>query len=168
MPVYARERLGLGASGYGLLLASVGIGGLAGALMIAASAGGPAGRRTLRISSFAYAVVLLMLAVTRNVHLAYALLFLAGVAMIANGAVANATLQYSVPEQMRGRLMAAYSFVVVGLAQTVGAFLAGVVARALGVHWAIALGAMVMLGYATYAFRQPALRDQRTHQTALS
>jgi MFS family permease len=60
---------------------------------------------------------------------------------------------------MRGRIMAAYAFVVVGLAQTVGAFLAGVVARAFGVHWAIALGALVMLAYASFAFRQPALRS---------
>src|SRR5438105_1953143 len=35
MPVYARDRLGLGASGYGFLLAWVGIGGLFGALALA-------------------------------------------------------------------------------------------------------------------------------------
>ena len=46
---------------------------------------------------------------------------------------------------MRGRLMAAYSFVVVGLSQTVGAFVAGLVARAFGVRWAIAIGAVAML-----------------------
>lgn len=54
--------------------------------------------------------------------------------------------------------MAAYSFVVVGLAQTVGAFFAGIVARLLGAHWAIALGAIVMLLYGFHAFRQPAFR----------
>jgi hypothetical protein len=59
-------------------------------------------------------------------------------------------------------MMAAYAFVVVGLAQTVGAFIAGVVARALGAHWAIALGAIVMLGYALRAFRQPALSPAGT------
>src|SRR6185436_17028337 len=89
---------------------------------------------------------------------AYVLLFLAGIAMIANGALSNSLLQHAVPDAMRGRLMAAYSFVVVGLAQTVGAFLAGIVARAFGVQWSIALGAITMLGYAIYAFRQPGLR----------
>ena len=72
------------------------------------------------------------LAAARDARLAYVLLFLAGIAMIANGAVSNTMLQHSVPDALRGRLMAAYSFVVVGLAQTVGSFLAGIVAKALG------------------------------------
>jgi MFS family permease len=158
MPVFARDRLGLGPGGYGLLLACVGIGGLLGALALAASGGTQAGHRTLRVATYAFGVVLLLLSAVTNHRLAYLLLLLAGVAMIANGSIANAMLQHSVPDVLRGRIMAAYSFVVVGLAQTVGSFLAGVVARALGVQWAIAVGAGAMLGYAVYAFRQPALR----------
>ena len=79
--------------------------------------------------------------------------------MIVNGAVSNAVLQHSVPDQLRGRIMAAYSFVVVGLAQTVGSFAAGVVARPFGVQWAIAFGAIVMLAYGLYAFRRPPFRN---------
>jgi MFS family permease len=96
----------------------------------------------------------------RDARVACVLLFLAGAAMIANGAVSNAMLQHSVPDALRGRLMAAYAFVVVGLAQTVGSFIAGIVARILGVHWAIALGAIIMLVYAIRAFRKPALRPK--------
>jgi MFS family permease len=158
MPVFARNRLGLGASGYGLLLACVGIGGLVGALALAANAGRQAGNKTLIFASFAFPLLLLALSAMRDARPAYVLLLLAGAAMIINGAVANAVLQHSVPDAMRGRIMAAYSFVVVGLAQTVGAFLAGIVARVLGVQWAIALPAVVMVGYASFAFRQPALR----------
>ena len=158
MPVFARDRLGLDASGYGLLLACVGVGGLFGALALAARAGPQPGSRTLQVSTYAYPLVLIALSATTRPRPAYVLLFLAGISMIANGALANAMLQHSVPDALRGRLMAAYSFVVVGLAQTVGAFLAGVVARAFGVQWAIAIGAVIMLGYATYAFRQPGLR----------
>lgn len=158
MPVFARDRLGLDASGYGLLLACVGIGGLAGALGIAAQVGRQAGPATLRAGTYAFPVVLLVLSAVTNHRFAYILLFLAGVAMIVNGAVSNALLQQIVPDAMRGRLMAAYSFVVVGLAQTVGSFIAGVVARAVGVQWAIAAGAAIMLAYALHAFRKPALR----------
>jgi MFS family permease len=160
MPVFARDRLGLGASGYGLLLACVGIGGIVGALGLAARAGNQPGSRTLRAASYAYPVVLLLLSAVRDARIAYGLLLLAGVTMIANGAVSNAMLQHSVPDALRGRLMAAYAFVVVGLAQTVGAFLAGIVARAVGVHWAIALGAVVMLTYAIQAFRHAPLRPR--------
>lgn len=165
MPVYARDRLGLGATGYGLLLACVGIGGLIGALGLAAVAGRQPGSRTLLIASYAFPVVLLVLAAVRDARLAYALLLLGGAAMIINGAVSNALLQHKVPDYLRGRVMAAYSFVVVGLAQTVGAFLAGLVARGLGVQWAIAIGAGVMLAYGAHAFRQPPLREQRTRPT---
>jgi hypothetical protein len=42
--------------------------------------------------------------------------------MILNGALANGILQSIVPDELRGRLMAAYSFVVVGMAQVVGSF----------------------------------------------
>ncbi len=164
MPVLARERLGLDASGYGLLLVWVGIGGLVGALALAARPTQP-GNRTLRAASYAFPLILIALAAVRDVRIAYGLLFAAGVTMIINGAVANAMLQHGVPDALRGRLMAAYSFVVVGLAQTIGAFLGGVVARALGVQWAIATGAAVMLGYALLAFRQPALRPVATPAT---
>ena len=158
MPVYARDRLGVDAQGYGLLLAAVGIGGLIGALALAAQAGRQAGTRTLYLASVGFPLVLLLLAIVTQVGVARVLLFLAGVAMIVNGAVSNSMLQHNVPDAMRGRVMAAYSFVVVGLAQTIGAFLAGTVAHGFGVHWAIALGAVVMLAYALYAFRQPALQ----------
>lgn len=158
MPVFARDRLGLDASGYGILLTWVGIGGTAGALALAAQAGRQAGARTLRVATYGYPAVLLLLAMVQNVRVAYVLLFLAGVGMITTSATWNSMLQHTVPDALRGRLMAAYSFVVVGLAQTVGAFLAGVVGRAFGVQWSIALGAVIMLGYSAFAFRQPALR----------
>jgi MFS family permease len=159
MPVFARERLGLGADGYGLLLASVGVGGFVGAIAIAASSGRQPGLKALVAASSAFPVLLLAISATREVHVAYLLLFAAGGCMIINGAVSNAVLQHSVPDALRGRIMAAYSFVVVGLAQTVGSFGAGVVARALGVHYAIAFGAAIMLAYGAYVFRRPPFRN---------
>jgi MFS family permease len=158
MPVFARDRLGLDASGYGVLLTWVGIGGFVGAIALAAQAGRRAGDRTLVFAALAHPVVLLALAAVTSVGLAHVMLFLAGVGMIVNGAVANAMLQHTVPDALRGRIMAAYSFVVVGLAQTVGALIAGVLARVVGVQWAIASGAFLMLAYSWYAFRRPPLR----------
>ena len=73
--------------------------------------------------------------------------------MIVNNAQANALIQHLVPDELRGRIMAAYSFIVVGLSQVVGSFLAGAVARAAGVAWAIGGGGAIMLGYAAWAFR---------------
>jgi MFS family permease len=159
MPVFAKNRLGLGAGAYGLLLACVGIGGLFGALALAARSGAQAGSRTLRLSTLAYPTVLLVLSTLTIPWLAYVALFFAGIAMIA---------KHSVPDALRGRLMAAYSFVVVGLAQTLGSFIAGVLAHAFGVQWAIAVGAAAMLLYAIYVFRKPPFRMPKTAGPSLT
>jgi predicted MFS family arabinose efflux permease len=159
MPVVARDLLGLGASGYGVLLACVGIGGLAGALFVAGAGARFRRGRLLVVSAFGFAALLLAFSFVRSPALARPVLLLAGFTMIVNSALANGLLQSIVPDALRGRLMAAYSFVVVGLAQVVGNLVAGAVARRAGVEWAIGGAAAVMLVYAAWAFaRRPELR----------
>jgi MFS family permease len=152
MPVVARDRLGLGAGGYGLLLACVGLGGLAGALSLAAVGDRFRRGRLLAGASVAFAGLLLVFAFTTVTALAAPLLFAVGFAMIVNNALSNAMLQSLVPDALRGRMMAAYSFVVVGMSQVFGAFLAGAIARTVGVGAAIGVGAVVMLVYAWKVF----------------
>lgn len=159
MPVLARDRLGLGASGFGLLLACVGAGGVAGALFLAGVSQRVRRGRMLEWSSYAFPAVLIAFSMTRSPSVAAVLLLLAGFTMILNNALGNAMLQSIVPDAFRGRLMAAYSFVVVGLSQVIGAFAAGAVARMVGVHWAVAGGAALMIAYLAYAMRRsPELR----------
>jgi MFS family permease len=155
MPVVARDVLGLGPGGYGLLLAGVGIGGLTGALWLASRADLERGRgQLLAKSAFTFAALLIVFAFVRAPQLAYGLLLAIGFTMIVNTAVSNALLQHIVPDEMRGRIMAAYSFIVVGLSQTLGAFGAGAVARVVGVQWAIGGSAVAMLVYAVWSFRR--------------
>ena len=154
MPVVARDLLGLDASGYGLMLSSLGIGGLSGALALAA-----VGRRIPRGkllvgSAYTYAFLLIMFSLVRWPWLAYPILLVTGFTMIVTNAVANSMLQGFVPDHFRGRLMSVYSLISVGLSQVVGSFAAGAVAEAIGVDWAIGIGAAIMLGYAMYAFRR--------------
>ena len=152
MPVVARDHLHTGAGGYGVLLACVGIGGLSGALFLAAVGRRLRRGRLLEVSCYAFGVLLVLFAASRSVLLGCILLLGAGFAMILNGALANGLLQGVVPDALRGRLMAAYSFVVVGLAQVAGAFLAGSVADAVGVDWTIGGGAVILLGYTRWAY----------------
>jgi MFS family permease len=153
MPVMVRDQFHLGAGGYGVMLSAVGIGGLAGALTLAASSPRVRGR-LLRRTSLSFALLLIAVSVTRSPWFAYPLLLLTGFVMIVNNAVANTMLQTIVPDEYRGRLMAIYSLVVVGLPQVVGAFGAGAVARAVGVDWSIGGAAAVMLVYGVLAFRR--------------
>lgn len=152
MPVIARDQLGLRAGGYGLLLSCVGLGGLTGALFLAAVGNRFSRARLLRSASIAFAALLVVFSFVELPVVAYPMLFLTGFTMIMNNAVANAILQQVVPDEMRGRLMSAYSLVVVGLSQVVGAFTAGVLARAFGTGWAVGGAAGLMLVYAVWAF----------------
>jgi MFS family permease len=155
MPVVARDMFGLGPGGYGLLLASVGVGGLIGALWLAGRVDADRARAELigRVS-FAFAGLLIAFAFVRAPYVAYAFLLAIGFTMIVFNAAANSVLQHVVPDNMRGRIMAAYSFIVVGLSQAVGAFGGGAVAKAAGVPWAIGASGAAMLAYAIWAFRR--------------
>jgi MFS family permease len=114
----------------------------------------------LLFSSTSYGVTLLIFSLVRSAALAYPILLTVGFSMILNSALANSTLQHVVPNELRGRMMAAYSFVVVGLSQVLGSFVAGSVAHAIGASWAIGGGAFIMLVYAYSAFvRRPELRS---------
>lgn len=159
MPVVARDILHLGAGGYGLLLSSVGIGGLLGALWLAAQGDAFPRGRLLSVSSSSFAGLLVLFALVRTPTIAVVMLFAIGFFMIVNSALANSLLQAAVPDEMRGRLMAAYSFIVVGLGQVLGSLLGGSIGRVIGVDWAIGITAAVMLGYTLWAFRaRPELR----------
>jgi len=154
MPVVARDLLGLDASGYGLLLSSLGLGGLSGALALAGVGSRIPRGKMLVASSYTYAFLLIMFSLVRVSWLAYPILFVTGFSMIVTNALANSMLQTFVIDRFRGRLMSVYSLISVGLSQVLGAFAAGAVASAVGVDWAIGGGAAIMLAFAMYAFRR--------------
>ena len=160
MPVLARDRLGLGAGGYGVMLSVLGIGGLTGALALAAAGlhirRGPIVART----ATTYATLLFILSFVRLPGLAYPILLMTGFLMIVHNAMANGMLQTMVPDEYRGRLMSIYSMIVVGLPQVLGAFSAGAIAGVIGVHWAIRVAALVMMGFAWWLLRRyPEVRE---------
>lgn len=152
MPVVARDMFHLGASGYGLLLSFLGIGGLVGALSLAAVGYRVSRVRMLLVASMVWPTLLVLFAAARAPWQGHLLLLGIGCTMILNGAIANGLLQQIVPDELRGRMMAAYGLVVVGLAQVVGAFTSGALADLLGVRTTIAGGALLMLGYGGWAF----------------
>lgn len=160
MPVVARDRLGMGAGGYGMLLASVGVGGLGGALWLAAAGGNYQRGRLWESSVRVYALLLVAFGLVYTPGMAYLALFVTGFAMIVSGALANSILQSIVPDPMRGRLMAAYSFIVVGLSQALGSLLGGLIGEHAGEQWAISGTALVVLVYTMVAFRAtPEMRE---------
>jgi MFS family permease len=158
MPVVARDVLHTGASGYGLLLTFVGIGALTGALALAGLGGRIKRGRLFNATAYAFAGLTILFSLVRSVHLAAFMLLFLGLTMLINGALANGILQSVVPDELRGRVMATYVFVYVGFTPF-GSFIAGTVARFVGVQWAIFSGGVVMLAYSIWAFwKYPEIR----------
>ena len=144
MPVFARDVLHRGAEGYGVLLSSIGIGAVIGALAVALySARIRARGRLMLIGGTTFGILLMLFAASRSLGLSIVVLALAGCAMIVNNALTNTLLQTGAPDHLRGRIMGFYSFVFVGMAPF-GAFLFGVVAEHVGVTTTLAVGGAIV------------------------
>ena len=144
MPVFARDALGLDATGYGVMVAAIGIGALAAAFFMAAFGGRVRQSRFVLGSSILFGTVLVAAALAPNFLSAVALFTLCGGVMALNGIAANTMLQTEAPDELRGRVMGFYSFMVLGLAPF-GSLQAGWVAEHFGVRVAFSAGGVVCL-----------------------
>ncbi|BAH37630.1 major facilitator superfamily protein [Gemmatimonas aurantiaca T-27] len=146
VPVVARDQLHLGPGGYGSLLTAVGIGGLLGALIIA----GPLTRwsrkgRIMRVAAFTFPAALIGLAAAQSLPVAWFWLFVTGISAIIFTALSNGALQLLVEDRYRGRLMAFYGLVFIGLSQMVGSLALGALARAMTAPLAIGVASSILL-----------------------
>jgi MFS family permease len=162
MPVFARDALGLDASGYGVMVASIGTGALAAAFFMAAFGGRVSQSRLVLGSSIFFGTVLSAAALAPNTWSAVVLFTLCGGVMALNGIAANTMLQTEAPDELRGRVMGFYSFMVLGLAPF-GSLQAGWVAEHFGVRAAFAVGGVVCLAVAAGVawWMGRALRERR-------
>lgn len=147
MPVFARDALGLDASGYGAMVASIGLGALAAAFFMAAFGGRVRQSRLVLGSSVLFGMVLVGASMAPNLWSAVVLFTLCGGVMALSGIAANTMLQTEAPDELRGRVMGFYSFMVLGLAPF-GSLQAGWVAEHYGVRVAYSLGGLVCLAVA--------------------
>ena len=144
MPVFARDALGLDASGYGAMVASIGAGALAAAFFMAAFGGGIRQSRLVLGSSISFGALLAAGSLAPNFWSAIILYTVCGGTMALNGIAANTMLQTEAPDELRGRIMGFYSFMVLGLAPF-GSLQAGWVAERFGVRVAFATGGLFCL-----------------------
>src|SRR5204862_534199 len=145
MPVFADDILHGGAAALGLLTGASGVGALAGALSLAARRGFRGLGRWVAISTFAFGIALALFAWSRSFWLSAALLVPVGFAMMVQMAASNTLIQAMVPDRLRGRVMAVYSMMFLGMAPF-GALLAGLLAHRLGAPLTVAMGGLVCIG----------------------
>jgi MFS family permease len=148
LPIIARTELGGGASYYGILLASIGAGAVAGAVLLPRLREHISAEATLRMGTGLTVGVLLLLAAVRDQVLAAVALALAGMAWIAVLTTANTAAQTVLPNWVRGRGLAVYLTVFYG-AMTAGSLVWGQVADRFSVQAALlaaaALGGLSLL-----------------------
>lgn len=158
MPVFADRVLGVGATGLGLLMGASGVGALIGALALAARKEVRGLGRWVARATAALGVGLIAFSASRTFWLSALLLVPVGCAMIVQTAASNTLIQAMVPDAFRGRVMAAYSMMFMGMAP-IGALLAGAAAGRLGAPAAVATGgAVCILGAIAFRIALPSLR----------
>jgi MFS family permease len=146
--LYAGRILHLNGTGYGLLVATFAVGGIAGGLA-AGRLAAALGTRVCLVGAIAgYAVCAGALAVTGSVVLAGGAIALFGAAAAVSGAVGATVRQTVVPDRLLGRVTSAFRLVNFG-AGPLGALAAGALAHAYGLRApfvAAAAVTLVMLG----------------------
>jgi predicted MFS family arabinose efflux permease len=145
LPIFSRDALALDSGGYGALFAAMGAGSLIGSLALAY---GSSGRPLLRYILAGGAVFLALafaLGFVRVPLAAFALVIGIGFASMLMVNTINVTIQNSVPDALRGRVMSLYVTVFAGSAP-IGGLVAGAMAEAWGAATALSVGAALASG----------------------
>jgi MFS family permease len=160
MPIFADQILHGGARGLGLLMGASGTGALIGALSLAARRGARGLGRIVAFSAAGFGTSLILFSLSRSLWLSAGLLLPVGFAMMVEMASSNTLIQTLVPDNLRGRVMAVYGMMFMGMAPF-GALLAGTLAHHLSAPVTVALGGAVCIVAAVgFGLRLPAFRRE--------
>ncbi|MGA9594392.1 MAG: MFS transporter [Candidatus Acidiferrales bacterium] len=158
MPVFARDILHGNARTLGVLMGATGVGALAGALVLASRRGVRGLGRWVAIACASFGVSLILFSFSRSYMLSVALLVPVGFSMMVQMASSNTLIQAMVPDRLRGRTMAVYSMMFMGMAP-LGALLSGILAEHIKAPLTVALGgAGAIVGAIIFARNLPKIR----------
>jgi MFS family permease len=140
LPLFSRNALGMDSGGYGALFATMGAGSLLGSLALAFATSQRPMLRLIVGGGAAFLALAFTLGLVRAPVLAFALVAGIGFASMLMVNTINVTIQNSIPDAMRGRVMSLYVTVFAGSAP-IGGLLAGSMAQAWGSPAAFSIGA---------------------------
>jgi MFS family permease len=145
MPIFDDRILHGGARGLGILMGATGVGALLGALTLAARTGVHGLGRWVAFSCAGFGISLIVFAFSTHFWLSAALLLPVGFGMMLQMSSSNTLIQAMVPDELRGRVMAVYSMMFMGMGPF-GAFFAGALADRLGAPVTVAMGGVAAIG----------------------
>lgn len=140
MPIFADRVLHGGAQGLGILMGASGVGALIGALILAGRPSAQGLGQWTGYSCAGFGISLILFAISRLFWLSVIFLVPVGLFMMIQLGCVNTLIQGIVPDRLRGRVMAFYSMMLIGMAPF-GSFFAGLIAERLGAPLTVTLGA---------------------------
>jgi MFS family permease len=153
LPIFANDILHGGARGLGILMSLAGVGAVFGALHFAARTSFKGLARWIALTSTICAACLIVFSQSRWFWLSGAVLLIVGFAATSQMAATNTIVQSRVPDQLRGRIMAVYATMFMGV-QPIGSLVAGGVAKHIGAPYTLAaFGTACLAGSLFFFFR---------------
>jgi MFS family permease len=158
MPVFADQILHGGARGLGILMGATGVGAMFGALTLATRSGVLGLGRWVAFSCGGFGLFLAAFSFSHHFWLSAALLLPVGFCMMLGMSSSNTLIQAMTPDHLRGRVMAMYTMMFMGMAPF-GSLFAGAAAEHLGATFAVSVGAVACIGAAfLFFFHLPKIR----------
>ena len=158
MPLFADRILHGGARGLGILMGATGVGALLGALTLATRADVRGLGRWIAFSCGGFGTSLMLFSFSRSFWLSTILLLPVGYCMMLQMSSSNTLIQAMVPDDLRGRVMALYTMMFMGMAPF-GSLFAGAMAHRLGAPLTVSIGAVACIGAAVlFFFHLPKIR----------
>ncbi|PYN10142.1 MAG: MFS transporter [Candidatus Rokuibacteriota bacterium] len=143
VPLFARQVLGRGPEGFGLLMASVGVGAVGGALTLGALRA--PSLSLLFVTGFLSCAGLVVMSLVDRFGVAAVALFALGWISVMVVAGCQVALQLAAPDRLRGRIMSLHTFIYGGVFPF-GAFTIGSISEHWGVSWAFRVAGLFGLG----------------------
>ena len=144
LPGFADDVFGGGAALLAVFTATVGLGAVAGGILMAELPSRLGLVNTILVSTAVSAIALLVFAAVDSVEVAIPALALVGFTMVAYGVGSLTLLQANVPSEMRGRLLSLYGLIFRG-GPSIGAIGLGGASEYLGLQLPVGIAATVVL-----------------------
>jgi MFS family permease len=150
----------LGAVRLGILMGAAGVGALLGALTLAVRSGVKGLGTWVTVCCAGFGISLMLFSFSKSFWLSVLLLLPVGYFIMLQMASSNTLVQVMVPDALRGRVMAVYSMMFMGLAP-VGALLGGALSDRLGAPLTVAIGGLAaVLGAWWFSVQLPNVRAE--------
>jgi MFS family permease len=158
MPIFADQILHGGARGLGILMGAAGVGALLGALTLAFRQGVKGLGRWVAWCCAGFGASLMVFALSHKFWISVGLLLPVGYFVMLQMSSSNTLIQVMVPDALRGRVMAVYSMMFMGMAP-IGALFGGALAEHLGAPVTVAIGGVACLvGACWFGLQLPKIR----------